>query len=192
MKSSFLYVILAINIALATTASAKTAPLAAPTQGCCSSGGAVRTRHATEFDRVAAFAGIHPSTAALADERVEPLFKSYFKIQKALAADTLEGVAKNAGQIQRLAGQSRAVEMPTGLATAAEAEAKAKDLKSARHAFQKLSRLLIQYQQKHPQGGPASFVIYCPMAKASWLQPTKAVNNPYLGKSMANCGIVKN
>jgi len=33
---------------------------------------------------------------------------------------------------------------------------------------------------------------YCPMVKASWLQASKDINNPYMGKSMLTCGVLKN
>jgi hypothetical protein len=32
---------------------------------------------------------------------------------------------------------------------------------------------------------------YCPMAKASWLSEVKSIKNPYFGKAMSTCGVVK-
>ena len=32
---------------------------------------------------------------------------------------------------------------------------------------------------------------YCPMAKANWLSDKKEIENPYYGKTMLNCGSVK-
>lgn len=34
-------------------------------------------------------------------------------------------------------------------------------------------------------------LVYCPMAKADWVQPPGAVSNPYLGPEMRDCGQVK-
>ena len=33
--------------------------------------------------------------------------------------------------------------------------------------------------------------VYCPMAKASWLQADKTVRNPYFGPAMLDCGQIK-
>ena len=38
---------------------------------------------------------------------------------------------------------------------------------------------------------PKLYEVYCPMAKASWLQTSKEVANPYLGKAMNTCGEVR-
>jgi len=68
---------------------------------------------------------------------------------------------------------------------------KAKDLKAAREAFKPLSTSLIKYlaDNKVPKG--TYYEAYCPMVKASWLQPDKSVKNPYMGKSMLTCGTIK-
>ena len=33
--------------------------------------------------------------------------------------------------------------------------------------------------------------VYCPMAKASWLQAGKKIKNPYFGQAMLTCGELK-
>jgi hypothetical protein len=44
-------------------------------------------------------------------------------------------------------------------------------------------------EQKVPAG--SYYVAYCPMAKASWLQTSKTILNPYMGTSMVHCGQIK-
>jgi len=76
------------------------------------------------------------------------------------------------------------------MAAQADALAKTKDLAQARAVFKRLSKSLIQYLANHKITS-ASVEVYCPMAKASWLQRDKKINNPYLGGSMRSCGTIK-
>jgi hypothetical protein len=81
---------------------------------------------------------------------------------------------------------------PTEVATQAEALAVAKDLAAARKAFQPLSESLIRYAKGGNIPAGTLYEVYCPMAKASWLQADRAVRNPYFGQSMLDCGQIKN
>ena len=79
------------------------------------------------------------------------------------------------------------------VAKQAEAVAKAKDIKSARQAFKPLSNSLISPILADNKAGKGVYhEAYCPMAKAGWLQTEKEVRNPYYGKSMLDCGDLKN
>ena len=60
------------------------------------------------------------------------------------------------------------------------------DLRGARDAFGGLSDALISYFGRAVPDGTA--VAYCPMARKSWLQHGEAIQNPYYGKAMADCG----
>lgn len=121
---------------------------------------------------------------------VKSVYGHYLKIQASLAKDSMSGVAQNADAIAK-AVQTDAKAMPSAVATEAEALAKASDLKSAREAFKPLSDSLIQYLADH-HARNAYVQVYCPMANANWLQSSKNVSNPYLGKSMPDCGEIKN
>jgi hypothetical protein len=74
-----------------------------------------------------------------------------------------------------------------GIASSAQAVARADDLAGAREAFKTLSTEAITLA-KHTKG---YFILTCPMAQADWVQSTRAVTNPYLGKDMLTCGEVK-
>jgi Cu(I)/Ag(I) efflux system membrane fusion protein len=65
--------------------------------------------------------------------------------------------------------------------------ADAKDLATARAVFNRLSESLIQYLANHKMTS-AYTEVYCPMAKASWLQKGDKIENPYMGASMRGCG----
>ena len=65
--------------------------------------------------------------------------------------------------------------------------ASAKSLKDARAAFKTLSAKAIAIGKGHE----GLYVLHCPMANADWLQTSKDVKNPYYGKAMPTCGVVK-
>jgi len=120
---------------------------------------------------------------------VKSVYDHYLKIQADLANDSLTGVAENANAITK-AVQGDAKILPVEVGTKAEALAKAKDLSAARDAFKPLSDALIKYLADNKAKG-AYVEVYCPMARASWLQADKNVNNPYFGTAMSGCGVIK-
>lgn len=135
--------------------------------------------------------GVRAADNAALMEPVKSVFDHYLKIQTSLATDSLAGVAENADAITKAVESDGMKMLPATVATDAAALGKAKDLKSARAAFQPLSDALIKYLADHQAKG-AYVQAYCPMARASWLQADKNVNNPYLGKEMPTCGEIKN
>ena len=124
-------------------------------------------------------------------EPVKSVFDRYLKIQTDLANDSLKGVPDEANAIAKAVRSDSMGMLPNTVATEAETLAKASDLKSARTAFKALSNSLIKYLDEHHVKN-AYVEIYCPMARASWLQVDRNVNNPYLGKEMPTCGEIKN
>ena len=119
-----------------------------------------------------------------------PIFDQYTSIQKALATDSMQGVAEAA---TALAKSMRASGSSYLGQTAASAEklAEAKDLSTSRSEFSALSQALIQYLSVTGLA-PASYrEAYCPMANASWLQKGNEIQNPYMGKEMLRCGRFK-
>lgn len=124
-------------------------------------------------------------------EPVKSVFDHYLKIQTDLANDSLKGVPDEANAIAKAVRSDSMGMLPNTVATEAETLAKASDLKSARTAFKALSNSLIKYLDEHHVKN-AYVEIYCPMARASWLQADRNVNNPYLGKEMPTCGEIKN
>ena len=120
---------------------------------------------------------------------VKSVYDHYLKIQAQLANDSLTGVAANAEAISK-AVQGDANALPAAVADEAEALAKASDLRSARAAFKPLSDSLIKYLAEHKAKG-AYVEVYCPMARAHWLQSDRKVSNPYFGQAMATCGEIQ-
>jgi hypothetical protein len=122
-------------------------------------------------------------------EPAKTVFTNYLKIQAALAQDSLEGVSSNAAAIERSIGSDAGSALPSGeVAAAAKDLAKAADLTAARAAFQPLSESLIKYLDAHKDPAGNFIHVHCSMVNADWLQTGTEVANPYLGKSMPNCG----
>jgi Protein of unknown function (DUF3347) len=138
-------------------------------------------------------AAANPSSAprAVFKQPVQTVYDKYVQVHAALAQDSLEGVpSMAAAMVKAIQGDSTKT-LPPKVAQQVEALSKANDLETARAAFKPLSESLIQYvkDQKVPPG--AYHEVYCPMAKASWLQTDKTVMNPYMGKGMIHCGQLK-
>lgn len=108
---------------------------------------------------------------------------AYLKVSQALAADNLNG-AKSAAT--DLAAKAKAGGNET-LASHASELAKSDSIDKARDHFKMASA----EAAKLADGKSGYYLMTCPMAKADWVQSNPKVSNPYLGKSMPNCGSVK-
>ncbi len=128
----------------------------------------------------------------------------YEAIHRALASDSLDGVAENARAIRDTvrktavsfnatnagvpadkASQCRAL-LPK-VETAAGRLARAATLDEAREAFGELSRPMVQWREM-TNGANKPKVVFCPMAKKPWLQESDQIANPYFGSKMLKCG----
>ncbi len=137
-------------------------------------------------------------TAAF-DRGMQPVLASYLKIQDQLAKDSLAGVAAAANALAQAASKLDAgsvtgehaahyKDVPANLERSAEALSKARDIGAAREAFKLLSQPMAMWAtMSHPNGVD---VLFCAMAKASWLQKHGEVRNPYYGANNLHCGDV--
>lgn len=111
----------------------------------------------------------------------------YLKVHDALAADSLDGVRQNAGNIATAATALGAPAMR--IDTAAVQLAATEDLDAARDRFGVLSDAIVTYAKglnlTMPDGVRTA---YCPMAQKPWLQKGDTLENPYYGKAMPTCG----
>jgi len=60
-----------------------------------------------------------------------------------------------------------------------------------REHFASLSKNVYAVLKAFPVNASPFYWQYCPMKKANWLSDKQAIENPYYGKSMLNCGSVK-
>jgi hypothetical protein len=159
---------------------------------------------ATVLVLAAALAGPAAANDADAFDRITDRYEA---VRLALLADSTEGVKENAIEIHRTAEKladdfdaeaagvdpakaEQVQELLPEIVQAAADLAEAGDLQTARDAFYALSKPLVRYRAAVADGDlPA--VVYCAMARRSWLQPEEnEIGNPYHGQSMAKCGEV--
>lgn len=133
-----------------------------------------------------------------------PIYRAYFRMQKALAADDEES-AKKAGVDMRtaLSGLSGMESVPavwpdlkTELSGSLEHAHHWQSMDAVRSAFEKISNPVIQMERMFGQTGPdAVYRVFCPMAfdnrGAEWLQTDSTISNPYFGSKMPRCGEIK-
>ena len=156
--------------------------------GCCAkpsgttNSASAQHKHGTD---VSSQAPAKPLPAELA-----PIFGQYTSIQKALAADSTQGVTEAATALAKSMRESGSSYLGQ-TAASAEKLAKAKDLSTFRSEFSALSQALIQYLSVTGLAPAGYREAYCPMAKASWLQKGNEIQNPYMGKEMLRCGQFK-
>lgn len=142
------------------------------------------------------FRNVRPGNNSSADkcrrqklpQPVATVFDNYARIQTALAQDSLQDVANDAQAIAKAVNDDATTTFSTNIAQQAEIVTKATDLNGAREAFKTLSQSLIGYVSKNPALAGIYRQVHCSMANADWLQKESTVNNPYLGKAMAQCG----
>jgi len=131
-----------------------------------------------------------PAARAADTATFDAMASHYEAIWKALAADSLDGVAEHATAIAELAGTAghpeAAAEAAPEIAQQARSLAAAEDLAAARDAFGDLTKPLVRYRKA--VGADRLQVAFCPMAKKAWLQPEGEIENPYYGSAMLSCG----
>ena len=65
-----------------------------------------------------------------------------------------------------------------------------KDLKAQRKNFEYVSSAMIKLTKAMNMNNVTVYVQYCPMVKRSWLNEVEAVQNPFYGSKMYDCGEV--
>jgi hypothetical protein len=131
------------------------------------------------------------------DESMQPVVEEYLKIQEALADDKTVGVKSAAEKVAALSDNldpdtvtgehsMHYKDVPVKIKTAALKLAQEKEIGAMRAAFKELSKPMAMWAtMSKPEG---IYLVYCPMAKGSWLQTDKVIRNPYHGHEMLHCG----
>lgn len=124
------------------------------------------------------------------DQPANDVITAYLQVQTALAADDL-AAAKSAGaNLLTAATRDPAFAALTG---SAGAIANAGNISAGRTGFLHVSQALIPLLKQ--TGAPELYLAHCPMAfggkGGDWLQSGKTISNPYYGKGMLRCGVIK-
>ena len=117
-----------------------------------------------------------------------PALDAYETIRIALAGDDLDAATAGATAL----GDAAKAASLDALTSAAEGlgAAPAGDADAVRKAFGSASQALIDALAKDPELRKTLHVFECPMAQGygKWVQRGEKLENPYMGKSMPNCG----
>jgi len=136
---------------------------------------------------------------------VKQIFAAYFDLKNALAQDNSPSAADAAKQvIGAMNGLDKGSLSKEQAAVFNDIYDDAKEhaehvagnggnLAHQREHFETLSEEMVELAKVTP--GEKLYLDHCPMFNdgkgANWLSESKAISNPYLGKSMLNCGTVK-
>ncbi len=136
----------------------------------------------------------------------EDILDSYYGIAAKLANDSIEGVDEN---LELIINNSKKIKnMESGIPESSlerlseitgnieddATEMKGIGLEEARERFKSLSQSVISLLKEFNgkiKGTEKSYIYYCPMADASWLQKEEGTRNPYYGSKMLKCGSVR-
>lgn len=136
----------------------------------------------------AAAARAHDTSAPLNAEQKQFL-SDYEAVRAALAADDLAAAQKASSVLADHASNSTEKKAQAHGDTAGKL-AKAENLDAAREAFKALSKGAVHLAE----GKEGYYVAHCPMVpneEGDWVQTTKRISNPYMGKAMATCGSIE-
>ena len=146
----------------------------------------------------------HPDHGQNSETAFASILHHYEAVWEILTRDSYEGVAGHAAGIRQAAERIAADFNPqkAGLrddveaaevrdffekiATAAADLEAATDVDWAREAFYDISKPMVRLNGL--VRGEKLNVVYCSMAKKSWLQRHEKIANPYHGQAMAGCG----
>lgn len=111
-------------------------------------------------------------------------YKQYAALDQALTRDDASLARKAAGDLLIVL-----TDVPdAGLAVkAASRISQTTNIGEQRKSFAALSLAMHQIFLKEKRG-VMLYIHYCPMAKAYWMDASRTIHNPYLGKSMPTCG----
>ncbi len=138
------------------------------------------------------------------NSKMAALMQHYFEVQRALANDSLAGVAENGRLLVKQAQAIRilvADRMPAGAKRKLQHIKRSaggmggEDILVVRQNFKLLSQFLVEFMEM--VGLPDSlkstplYVFYCPIADGSWLQADTNLANPFYGKLMLKSGYLE-
>ena len=132
-----------------------------------------------------------PTDAPSASGRA--VLAAYERARASLAADDLSGVPDAARELEtsaKAAATGSSGEHFSAIAAVAPKLAAATDLKAARASFGEISQHLVAVLAADKTLATGQHVFECPMAAGykKWVQPSKDLENPYMGKRMLTCG----
>jgi len=135
------------------------------------------------------------------DASFNQLLSTYYEVKNALAADKKELAVQKAKTLSAKVDAVPHKDLPATQHTLWMEQAKivkakatelasGKDIKAQRKAFEGISYAMIKTIRNIKFNNTTVYIQHCPMAKASWLNEKEAIENPYYGSMMFDCGDV--
>ena len=127
--------------------------------------------------------------------------KAYFETKNALAKDDASKASERVKALTRNLEKFPVKSLTAAQQTLWKAEIEAikkaglaiateKGIKEQRKSFWTLSSAMVKLAKAFNMNNEVIYVQYCPMAKKSWLNEVEAVQNPFYGSMMYDCGEV--
>ncbi len=134
-------------------------------------------------------------SAQMSDASISKLYQNYIIIKDALVTDNSDGASNAANDFIKSASMVDYKILSEGnldvLRKDASTIAESRSIETQRESFAKLSANMVAVATNFKLSNDSVFVLYCPMADATWLSAEKTIKNPFYGKSMLTCGSVK-
>lgn len=139
--------------------------------------------------------------SVVATREFNNILKGYFEAKNALAKDnailaseSVKGLIKNIDEfpVKTLSAEQQVLWKAEAavIKKAAEAISTEKVLKEQRKSFWPLSTAMLKLAKDFKLNNNKVYIQYCPMAKKSWLNEVEAIQNPFYGSMMYDCGEV--
>ncbi|MCP4264988.1 MAG: DUF3347 domain-containing protein [Candidatus Brocadiaceae bacterium] len=134
------------------------------------------------------------------------MLENYYNVSAKLTNDSIKGVDGSLEMIINNAKKIKDIDFKipeeplrrlkeiAGNISDSAIEMKGVEIEKVRNGLKGLSQLMINYLKelnRKLKGDAKTYIYYCPMADASWLQNNEGTRNPYYGSSMLKCGSVK-
>ncbi len=136
----------------------------------------------------------------------EDMFRNYYNVAAELTNDSIKDIDKSLELIIKNSIKIRDTKLDiseslqkklagaAGSISDSATEMKGVEIEKVRNSFKKLSQSMINYLKAFKgmiKSDEKTYVYYCPMVDATWLQKNEGTRNPYYGSSMLTCGSVK-
>lgn len=139
--------------------------------------------------------------SVVAKKEFNTILKTYFETKNALATDnalqaseSVKGLVKTLDNfpVKTLSAPEQVLWKKEAevIKKAALAISTEKAIKTQRNSFWPLSSAMVKLAKTFNMNSEVIYVQYCPMAKKSWLNEVEAVQNPFYGSMMYDCGEV--
>ena len=118
------------------------------------------------------------------------VLESMVTIQKSLADDRIDSVERHTDIISKWVHENRPLGIDHEVMSKSLKQLKTSEIKTVREGFMTFNLEIAKHLKMRPISFDGYLKVFCPMAKAEWIQKSGKIANPYYGKSMLRCGTI--